>query len=189
MSICSGFFLSRRRTPRCVVGYCPGFPGITAASESTVAQWQQAPTKRSPELLKSSIAEKKSTHQQGKKKALLIHSSIPLGVADWPVGDPEDWHLEVGCSLAFWSSFRRRNSHFWALLALDRYLEWVKKAPSHALPCIWVWYGALDTFQVGSLTLEPALYLGVIFAIKTVTFGPPPAINRCPEWPKQVPHH
>ena len=100
MSICSGFFLSRRRTPRWVVGYSPGFPGITAASESTVAQWQQAPTKRSPELLKSSIAEKKSTHQQGKKKALLIHSSIPLGVADWPVGDPEDWHLEVGCSLA-----------------------------------------------------------------------------------------
>ena len=57
-----------------------------------------------------------------------------------------------------------RTKHFSGGTALDRYLEWVKKALSHALLCI----GALDTFQMGSLTLEPALSIGVIFAIETV---------------------
>ena len=136
ISICSGFFLSSRRTPRWVVGNCPGFPGMTAASESAVAQWAHAPTNRSPELskLQHCSIQKRSTHQQGK--------SLPLD--------------------AFRCNFAIENSHFWTPGTLDEYLERVKMALSHALPCIGMWYGALDTFQVGCPTLEEALPLDAI---------------------------
>ena len=52
-----------------------------------------------------------------------------------------------------------------------------------------MWYGALDTFQVGRSNLEQPLYFGLILAIKRAIFGPPPAIDRCTERPNKVPHH
>ena len=48
--------------------------------------------------------------------------------------------------------FPIENSHFWTPGALDMYLERVKMAASHALPCIGMWYCALDTFQVAKFT-------------------------------------
>jgi len=44
---------------------------------------------------------------------------------------------------------------------------------SHALPCIGVCYGALDTFQVGQSSLEQPRHLGLVLAIKIAIFGPP----------------
>ena len=61
MSICSGFFLSRRRAPRWVVVSSPGWPGTTAASVSATVQWLQAPTKHSPESIKLNITKKEKT--------------------------------------------------------------------------------------------------------------------------------
>ena len=56
--------------------------------------------------------------------------------------------------------------------ALDRCLESAKMAQSHALPCIGLWYGALNTFQVGRASLAEACHVGLVFAIEIAIFGP-----------------
>ena len=79
------------------------------------------------------------------------------------------------------------------LSMLSTYIRQVKICKkdkiNHALPCIGVWYGALDTLQVGWSSLEQPCHFGLVLAIKRVIFGPPPAIDRCTERPKKVPHH
>ena len=71
-----------------------------------------------------------------------------------------------------WSGFSHKNSHFWTSGTLDRCLEWAKKVLSHALPCIGVCYGALDTFQVGQSSLGHPRHFGLVLALKIAIFGP-----------------
>ena len=94
-----------------------------------------------------------------------------------------------GAAPPFWSDFSHKKSHFWTPGTLDRCLERANMALNHALACIGVWYGAQDTFQVGRSSLEQPCHFGLVLAIKRVIFGPPPAIDRCTERPKKVPHH
>ena len=99
----------------------------------------------------------------------IFHESAFCGRPSWGCF----WKICCKYHKQFWSVFCHRNSHLWTLQILwpnltttshlgvvfcqRECLERVKIALSHALPCIGVWYGALETFQVGSLTLEPAL--------------------------------
>ena len=91
---------------------------MTAASERAVAQWLQAPTKRSHELSKLKTVEKSNTHQQGKSLPLLTHRKVATSVV--PIHFLELTSLPPGCSQPALSKPARQASSItcWSLRML-----------------------------------------------------------------------